>query len=257
MIIKREYLKKLQKEVGKTERRTPVMDKQRITYVAYAIIAGLCLTLVVICGIIAIPAEYAEHKKQYVEPIALVPAESNNGQDHAPGQTLQEPEAILKPTIAPFPELAPEIPKALAAPNASQTTAEGEERHISTEEPRQAPETSAKTQSEDSTTFQNNAAGATLTSLGVYKIVGYDPYCGHCCKNANGITASGKIATIGKTVAMYDMPFGTEIYIEGMGCYTVEDRGVGRGVVDIAMGDHAACYAITNTKGLEVFIVGE
>lgn len=81
---------------------------------------------------------------------------------------------------------------------------------------------------------------------GVCKITGYDPYCKHCCRRADGITASGKTATIGKTVAMSkDIPFGTVIEIDGLGRYTVEDRGVDAMKVDIACENHAACYKIT------------
>ena len=91
------------------------------------------------------------------------------------------------------------------------------------------------------------------TYLGKLQIYGYDPFCDHCCGKSNGVTASGKVATIGKTVAMSGYPFGTEIYIEGLGYYTVEDRGVGTGVVDVACEDHTACYAITGKY--DVYIV--
>ena len=92
-----------------------------------------------------------------------------------------------------------------------------------------------------------------LTSIGTYYITGYDPYCPHCCGKSNGITASGIEAVVGDTVAMRNYPFGTRIYIEGLGYYTVHDRGVGSGVVDVACANHAECYAITGWR--EVFIV--
>lgn len=76
-------------------------------------------------------------------------------------------------------------------------------------------------------------------------ITGYDPWCAHCCGSTSGITASGKEATVGKTIAMYGLAFGTQVYIEGLGTYTVEDRGVGSGVVDVACASHEDCYAIT------------
>ena len=82
--------------------------------------------------------------------------------------------------------------------------------------------------------------------LGEYQIYGYDPHCAHCCGKTDGITASGVEAIIGRTVAMSkDIPFGTEVYIVGLGHYVVEDRGVGPGIVDVACENHAACYAIT------------
>ena len=85
-----------------------------------------------------------------------------------------------------------------------------------------------------------------LTRIGTYYITGYDN-CAQCCgKWAGGPTASGVMPTVNHTVAMSsDYPFGTRIYIEGLGYYTVEDRGVGRGTVDVYCNNHAECYAIT------------
>ena len=89
-------------------------------------------------------------------------------------------------------------------------------------------------------------------------ITGYDPWCGHCCGKAHpdGKTASGVIAQTNHTVAMCkDYPFGTEIYIDGLGYYTVEDRGVGKDWVDVACESHEACYQIT--RYADVYIVEE
>lgn len=51
--------------------------------------------------------------------------------------------------------------------------------------------------------------------------------CVECCGKSDGITASGKVATEGRTIAadtdMY--PIGTLLYLEGIGFRTVEDRG--------------------------------
>jgi 3D (Asp-Asp-Asp) domain-containing protein len=50
--------------------------------------------------------------------------------------------------------------------------------------------------------------------------------CIQCCGKTNGITASGTQATANRTIAASSAyPFGTKIEIEGMGIYTVEDRG--------------------------------
>lgn len=81
--------------------------------------------------------------------------------------------------------------------------------------------------------------------LGNYYITGYDPYCAHCCGKSDGITASGKPATPGYTIAMKGMPFGTKVYIDGLGTFEVQDRGVGNGVIDVALSGHSACYAVT------------
>ena len=59
-----------------------------------------------------------------------------------------------------------------------------------------------------------------MTYLGKLQIYGYDPWCSHCVGKEipNAITASGAIAETGRTVEMHkSIPFGTEIYIEGLG----------------------------------------
>jgi len=48
--------------------------------------------------------------------------------------------------------------------------------------------------------------------------------CVKCCGKTDGITASGKKATPGKTVAVNWLPFGTRLVIDGKE-YTVQDRG--------------------------------
>ena len=88
--------------------------------------------------------------------------------------------------------------------------------------------------------------------LGTFYITGYDPYCKHCCSATHGITASGEQADVGKTIAMKDIPFGTRIYIDGMGEYVVQDRGVGDGVIDVACDGHEACYAVTGYRAVYI-----
>lgn len=66
----------------------------------------------------------------------------------------------------------------------------------------------------------------------------------HCgCVSCNGSwagspTASGAYPVAGRTVAMADLPFGTEVEINGQ-IYTVEDRGVPSGCVDIYVDNHS------------------
>lgn len=98
---------------------------------------------------------------------------------------------------------------------------------------------------EEDARVKAEAAKPKLTALGTMYITGYDPYCAHCCGKSDGITASGVKAVIGETVAMKGYAFGTKIYIEGLGYYTVHDRGVGSNWVDVACTNHAECYAIT------------
>ena len=54
----------------------------------------------------------------------------------------------------------------------------------------------------------------------------YCPYTCCCGDYADGYTASGTIATQGRTCAApAEIPFGTVIHIDGLGDYIVEDRG--------------------------------
>ncbi len=51
-------------------------------------------------------------------------------------------------------------------------------------------------------------------------------HCAKCCGKTDGITASGEKAIEGITVAMdKSMPFGTKIYIDGVGERIAQDRG--------------------------------
>ena len=51
-------------------------------------------------------------------------------------------------------------------------------------------------------------------------------HCAKCCGKSDGITASGVKAIEGITVAMNkSIPFGTKIYIDGVGERIVQDRG--------------------------------
>ena len=98
-------------------------------------------------------------------------------------------------------------------------------------------------------------ASVSMELLGSYYVTGYDA-CVACCGKTDGITASGALAEVGRTVAMCrDFPFGTHIYIDGLGYYTVEDRGVGKGCVDVFVNNHSEAYALTGYR--DVYIVEE
>ena len=104
------------------------------------------------------------------------------------------------------------------------------------------------------TTSGGGGGSGNMELVGNFRVTFYIP--------VNGTrTASGSTATMGRTVAANknDFPFGTVIYVEndplgGDGYYTVEDRGVGTGVIDIfvdGMGDVPG-YGTTTRK---VYIV--
>lgn len=74
-----------------------------------------------------------------------------------------------------------------------------------------------------------------LIYVGTYEITAYE-WTGNPCANGN-------YPTEGYTVACNDLPFGTRVYIDGVGERVVEDTGGGGyGWMDIYMGDVDACY---------------
>ena len=89
--------------------------------------------------------------------------------------------------------------------------------------------------------------------LGTYHVTGY---CKRCNSPKNSLaTASGRKATVGRTVAMKGLPFGTRVYIEGIGERIVEDRGVGSGKVDVFCSCCADERKITGRR--KVYKIGE
>jgi 3D (Asp-Asp-Asp) domain-containing protein len=90
-------------------------------------------------------------------------------------------------------------------------------------------------------------------SLGVKRITHYDA-CG-ACGTGNGITASGRKAQIGRTIAVHKSvaPIGAHIMINGRE-YIVDDRGVGPGTVDIFVGSHSEAKRLGTYKA-EIFIL--
>lgn len=75
------------------------------------------------------------------------------------------------------------------------------------------------------------------SKLGNFKLTAYCS-CPVCCGIwSGGPTASGVMPQENHTAAMADIPFGTQLIINGQ-VYTVEDRGTPYGHVDIYMNDH-------------------
>ncbi|NLM46904.1 MAG: hypothetical protein GX200_08905 [Firmicutes bacterium] len=70
------------------------------------------------------------------------------------------------------------------------------------------------------------------------------------------ITASGERLVPGKTAAAGEnIPFGTEIYVEGEGWYTVQDRGgnIGPNNIDLACSSQEEAIAFGQKKLLVIF----
>lgn len=95
--------------------------------------------------------------------------------------------------------------------------------------------------------------------LGKFKITYYCA-CKKCCGKDNGITASGVKAQAGVTVAAdtSKLPFGSKIYINGIGWRTVQDRGgnIKGNRLDIYISSHDDTKPY-NVQYLDVWVVIE
>lgn len=98
---------------------------------------------------------------------------------------------------------------------------------------------------------------------GDYKLTGY---CGcvlccgiyGCAEGEAAHTASGTIATEGRTIAMSnDYAFGTVVYIDGLGFRTVEDRGgaVSGNKIDVYMESHNSCFSSACNRVATTYII--
>ena len=98
--------------------------------------------------------------------------------------------------------------------------------------------------------------GQNLTYLGTFTATGYCS-CAQCCgAYSSGYTASGTLATEGRTIACNSLPFGTQVYIEGYGYYVVEDTGWSPydPWLDIFFSSHDAALSF-GLRNVEVYLV--
>lgn len=102
------------------------------------------------------------------------------------------------------------------------------------------------------TAAETPSAPPSTRFLGHFMVTAYCP-CAKCCGRAGASTASGVKPTVGHTVAMGGVPFGTKLMINGV-IYTVEDRGTPYGHVDIFMGSHGECLQF-GLRYMDVYIV--
>lgn len=89
----------------------------------------------------------------------------------------------------------------------------------------------------DAAAAQTKSNSNNSSYLGKYKLTYYCS-CSKCCGKSNGITASGKKAQEGITVASNSIPLGTKISIDGH-VYEVQDRGgMASNVIDVFVSSH-------------------
>ena len=91
---------------------------------------------------------------------------------------------------------------------------------------------------------------------GEFKLTGYCN-CSKCCGHSSGKTASGTYPVEGRTVAASKkFPFGTKLYIEGLGEYVVEDRGgFASNVIDVYSNTHSGCYRAEYNRTAKVYVI--
>lgn len=80
-----------------------------------------------------------------------------------------------------------------------------------------------------------------MTYMGTWRITAYS-YTGNPCANGN-------MPSDGYTVACNSLAFGTQLYIDGVGVRTVEDRGpgwLGSSWADLYMSSYSSCVAWGN-----------
>lgn len=103
------------------------------------------------------------------------------------------------------------------------------------------------------TTQTSTEAPEGMTYLGTYSLTAYCA-CEQCCGKTDAITASGTVATAGRTVACNSLPFGTVVSING-NQYVVEDRGgMGNNVIDIFFNNHQDAINF-GSQSADVYIV--
>lgn len=82
--------------------------------------------------------------------------------------------------------------------------------------------------------------------------------CPRCCgPSACGLTASGTRPVPGRTLAANWLPFGTQVRLEGLGVYRVEDRMSRRfpSMVDVFMADHLSAVRFGKQQ-LRLSVIG-
>ena len=132
--------------------------------------------------------------------------------------------SVAEATTTPTPEITPEITE---TPTEEITGQELVEEHEITDTVEFVEEAVQSDYIDDGT--------SSMTYLGEYTVTFYCPCPEHC----NGtLTASGQDGIPWGSVACADLPFGTTVYIEGFGEFTVLDRGVDSGCMDIFVGYH-------------------
>ena len=180
------------------------------------------------------------------EPTTIAETEAPATEEHTETAEVVEIPAVvesLQVAVAKYsvPEETAEKTAGSSAAESTDPESEIETAEIETEVSESTVEETAPPETESSSTY-----------LGNYYVTGYCT--GSCCNGSNANkTASGAPLSAWETIAMKGIDFGTRIYIDGLGEFVVQDRGVGHGQVDLCVNSHDEAYSITGHY--DVYIV--
>ena len=183
--------------------------------------------------------------ESYAEPTTIAETEAPATEEHTETAEVVEIPAVvesLQVAVAKYsvPEETP-AETAVALAESTEPETEVETTEIEMEVVESTDEETAPPETESSSTY-----------LGSYYVTGYCT--GSCCNGSNANkTASGAPLSAWETIAMKGIDFGTRIYIDGLGEFVVQDRGVGHGQVDLCVNSHDEAYSITGHY--DVYIV--
>ena len=93
---------------------------------------------------------------------------------------------------------------------------------------------------EEPVIIEEPTSSSDRTYLGSMRITGY--------VGTGNPTASGEMPYVGGVAlsTAYNIPYGSRIYIDGLGEYVVNDTGCAYGVVDVFCNSVDECYALTS-----------
>ena len=180
------------------------------------------------------PTEETEAEPAYTEP-----------------EPTYEPEPVEEESVpeADVPAEDPEVPEEVPEEEPS------EESQIPEPTPEEEPQ--AEEVPEEESEPETSSESDNYTYLGEFKLTAYCP-CAQCCGQETGITASGTVATEGRTIAVDPnvIPYGTTVYIDGYGTFIAEDTGgFASSTIDIFFNSHSAALQF-GVQYASVYIVG-
>ena len=187
--------------------------------------------------------------------LADVQASANKAQEALKEKKAAE-EAAEKERLAKEQEEADRLAAEQAAREEEARLA-AEAQQASEEEEATAQEEAAAVEEEPEEAAQEEPSDNGNQFVGTFRLTAYCP-CSICCGSNTGITATGTVPVQGRTIAADPsvLPYGTVVYIEGYGTFTVEDTGAfASSTIDIFFDSHSVASDF-GVQYADVYIVG-